>query len=158
MQTHIKNWITKSSLLKTQLEQWASAVNHQDSKKITSLYHPKARLFPLNGMLKKGTHEVEAHFKENTLKKVTISYGTLSYNPDENLVEGEYTFIFTNNEAVNASFAFKFSQAGLIVEHASAPTNIKDWRLRNELSVCTLLTAATVKSVLKRGKALEAVA
>lgn len=157
MQQHVKNWIEQSTLMRTQLERWAQTINTATKQDLAELYHPKARLFPVDGGLKKSADEIQTYFKGSEISGVKIHYRSLSYNPDDRLAEGEYTFKMLNGEQHRASFAFKFSREGLILEQASAPKNINNWRVRNEVSVCTMLTAATVQSVLKRSTMLEAV-
>ena len=155
MQHLVKSWITEGVLMRQSIEQWANFVSKQDSQSISHLYHQKARLFPTFGSLKKGRAAISSYFQESQITAVTVHYGTLNYNPDDRLTEGEYTFKLSSGDLVSASFAFKFTKTGLILEHASAPKNLNNWRVRNEVSVCTLLTASTVKSVLKRHKEIE---
>jgi hypothetical protein len=55
-----------------------------------------------------------------------------------------------DGKVIQAKFAFKYDRQNLIVEQASAPIQNQSWKLKNEVSICTLLTAATVQSVLKQ--------
>lgn len=149
MQSQVKRWVQVSAQLRKNLEQWAQAMNHQDLKEVRVLYHPKARLFPSFGTLKVGQQEIEDFLKETDISRVTLNSHSVSYNPDENLVEGEYELELTNGQIAQTNFAFKFDSKNLIVEHAAAPIKTSTWSLKNEVSVCTLLTSATVKSILK---------
>jgi len=149
MQTEVNRWINTSVTLKKQLEHWATCIQQRDLKKLQACYHPKARIFPTFGSLKVGQKEVDPYLEKAIKTKVTLHFESLSYQIDENMVSGEYTFHRENKADVTAKFAFKFDSQGLIIEHASAPSATKTWFLKNEVSVCTLLTAATVKSVLK---------
>lgn len=158
MQQIVQSWIREGSQLKLGLEQWAAAVNTGDAQRVAALYSGRARLFPTFSNLKTGTKEILQYFEESGIARVQLHYGTVTYHPDERMVEGEYTFRLIAGEEVTASFAFKFNAQGEIIEHASAPRNIYSWRVRNEVCISTLLTAATVQSVLKRTQALEAVA
>jgi|GEM_PF-5082352 len=157
MQDLVKSWITEGTLMRTKLEHWAEVVNRQDSTEISDLYHENARLFPTFGSLKKGKKSIKSYLDQASIVSIKIHYGTLNYHPEDRLAEGEYTFKLADDSLVSASFAFKFSRTGLILEHASAPKNIDSWKVRNEVSICTLLTASTVKSILKRNQALEEV-
>lgn len=150
MHTEITNWVQQSNLMRAGLEQWLLSVNSQNPERVVALYHPKARVFPTFGAMKQGSEAIEAYYNSADIFRVQINYGSLSYNPDDRLIEGEYTYQLLNGGQLSASFAFKFSREGLILEHASAPKNINSWRVRNEVNICTLLTAATVRSILKR--------
>ncbi len=149
MQIEVQKWIKASVALKKGLETWVETVNQKDLETLTSLYHEKARVFPTFGSLKVGQKEVSAYLAGAQNTSVTLNYGSITYNTEENMVEGQYTFSRPDKADVQAKFAFKFDSKGLIVEHASAPLSTKTWHLKSEVSVCTLLTAATVKSVLK---------
>lgn len=152
MQDLVKSWITEGTLMRTKLENWANVVNKKDNLELSRAYHPKARLFPTFGSLRKNRDAITQYFESADICSVKIHYGTLRYNPENRLAEGEYTFTLNDNSRISASFAFKFSKTGLILEHASAPKNINSWKIRNEVSICTLLTASTVKSILHRRK------
>ena len=149
MQKEVQQWIKTSLKLKKGLETWTQAVNKKDSDLLLALYHPKARVFPTFGSLKVGKKEIGAYLSNAQNTTVTLHFGTISYNIEDNLIEGEYTFHRSEKADVRAKFAMKFDSKGLIVEQASAPSSTKSWYLKSEVSVCTLLTAATVKSVLK---------
>ena len=158
MQHLIGKWIQSGSQLKQGLETWAVTLNSHNTQGLTNLYSPKARLFPTFGTLRLGAEQIQEYFSQAKINRVELHYGSLVYHPDERMVEGDYIFEMTNGETLTASFAFKFNTNGKIVEHASAPKNLDRWRVRNEVCICTLLTAATVQSILKRTQALEAVA
>lgn len=158
MQHLVQSWIAQGRQLRTNLEAWATAINNKNPEHIAALYHPKARLFPTFGSLKKSPAEVQNYFAQADIFSVSLNYHSLSYHTDERLVEGEYTFRFISGDQVNASFAFKFSAEGLILEHASAPKNLNSWRVRNEVNICTLLTSSTVQSILKRDQVLQVTA
>lgn len=149
MQFEVQQWIKASVTLKKGLETWTETVNKKDLAALTKLYHAKARVFPTFGSLKVGQSEIYEYLTNTQNTSVQLHYGTIAYNTEENLVEGEYTFTRAQKADVRVKFAFKFDSKGLIVEHASAPLSTKTWYLKTEVSVCTLLTAATVKSVLK---------
>lgn len=155
MQQKIRSWIRDSRQLKQSLEHWAATVNTRDAQKITALYSPKARVFSTFSGLQQGHESIETYFNQADIHRVELQYQSLCYHPDEKMIEGDYTFTLVGGDRLGASFAFKFNKAGYIMEHASSPKNIHSWRVRNELCICTLLTAATVQSVLKRNKALE---
>ena len=149
MQPQVKQWVRVSAQLRKNLEHWALTVNALNVDQVVALYHPKARLFPSFGTLKVGQQEILAFLKEANIQRITLSSQSVSYNPEENLVEGEYELKLTNGKIAQTNFALKFDSKNLIVEHAAAPIKTSTWSLKNEVSVCTLLTSATVKSVLK---------
>ena len=153
MQQEVQQWINKSLTLKRSLAAWIEAVNSTDTEALAALYHPKARVFPTFGSLKVGTSEIKPYLEGTKLTNVELNYGTIRYNLEENLIEGEYTFLRAQKADVRAKFAFKFDSEGKILEHASAPLASQTWYLKSEVSVCTLLTAATVKSVLQEQEA-----
>ena len=149
MQSQVRQWVQVSTQLRKNLQDWALAVNNQNVPEVVALYHPKARLFPTFGALKVGHKEIENYITKAAAKSVTINYRSVSYNTEENLVEGEYTFELADGKIIPADFALKFDSKNVIVEHASAPVKTSTWTLKNEVSICTLLTSATVKSILK---------
>ncbi|NCP67580.1 hypothetical protein GW756_04900 [bacterium] len=152
MHQQVQQWVKVSANLKKNLEIWVEANQQLDVEKITELYHPKARVFPAYGSLKVGHAEIKEAISKIRLEKLTLNYGSLSYNTDENIVEGEYEYQLQHGEVRNVNFAMKFDSKNLIVEHASAPVKAGKWKLKNEVSICTLLTAATVQSVLKKSE------
>lgn len=155
MQKQVLHWVKISTNLRKNLELWAQTVNHQNENALLELYHPKARVFPTTGPLKIGHEAIAAHLKQTQIEKLTINYRSVSFNPEENLVEGEFDYTLKNQQTGRVNFAFKFDSKNLIVEQASAPIQRKNWKLKNEVSVCTLLTAATVQAILKEAENSE---
>lgn len=152
MQQQIIKWVKINANLKKNLELWAQTVNQKNERALLELYHPKARVFPISGTLKIGHEEIETYLKQTPVTSLVINYRTVCYNPEENLVEGEYDYTQKNCPNGQVNFAIKFDSKNLIVEQASAPMQSKTWTLKNEVSVCTLLTAATVRALLKEAE------
>ena len=155
MQKQIQQWVKVSANLKRNLEYFVETANAHNTEKILALYHPKAQVFPSMGTLKIGHTEIEKFMDQVQVQTVPINYGSVSYNTETNLVEGEYELALKSGRKANAQFAIKYDQQNRIVEHASAPIETSTWRLKNEVSVCTLLTAATVQSILKQETAIS---
>ena len=147
--------IQAGAKLKSQLMTWVVVVNSHDIKKLKKLYAQKAKIFSTFNGVKNSSEEIEKYFKDEGIYSVEIDEHSLSFDTSNRSIEGEYRLIKNDQSIIQANFSFQFDENGKITEQASAPKNIRNWKVKNEVSVGVLLTSITVKSVLKRSGAIK---
>jgi uncharacterized protein (TIGR02246 family) len=110
----------------TLFEQWNSALQTGDPKKVTALYETNAILLPtVSNQVRHNHEEIEDYFVNFLAKgpKGTINESNVRTFGDLAINSGVYTFTFNDGASVQARFTYVYRWSGedwKIIEHHSS--------------------------------------